>query len=279
LKFERHLAGNTIEAYRRDCIGFLGFLQDQESVEEREIAPRLLSHYSRHLTHQNYSTSSIERKMAALQSFCAYLYRENHIKIHPKVMIIKPKKGLRLPKALKLEEVNKLIDARKKYETSPLRDKALVEIMYATGIRVSECVGLDISQLQGQDYLKVLGKGNKERIVPLGTAARKATRDYIYQERPKVKTNAVFVNRLGTRLTRKGILNVLKKKSLAAKLSSKISPHTLRHTFATHILEGGADLRTIQEMLGHSAITTTTIYTSVSTKRIKEIYNKSHPRA
>ncbi len=272
LNFEKGYSKNTLSNYKRDLRQFSKFLQGR--ISDREIVQL----YLKKLTDSGFSPSSIMRKHATMKSFYHYLLAEGKIKTDPTSDLKLPRIGQRLPKALTIKEVFELLKSPAK---NP-RDLAILELLYATGLRASEVVGLNLFNVNLQaSFLKCLGKGSKERIVPIGEAAKEALKKYLNDYRGKLAKDekALFIDRNGTRLSRQALWNLVKKYVRLSGIKSKTTTHTLRHSFATHLLEKGADLRTVQEMLGHSNISTTEIYTSVSRERLKKIYQKAHPRA
>ena len=274
LNYEKGYSRHTLTNYKRDLKQFKKFLGSRSS--DRLVVQA----YLKKLTDLGYSPSSIMRKHAALKSFYHYLLAEGKILTDPTSDLKLPKIGQRLPKALTIKETFELLKAPAK---NP-RDYAILELLYATGLRASELVGLNLFDVNLQaSFLKCLGKGSKERVVPLGDMAKRALEKYLKDIRMKsVKDEnekALFLDRNGTRLSRQALWDIVKKYVKKSGIKSKTTTHTLRHSFATHLLEKGADLRFVQEMLGHSDISTTEIYTSVSRERLKKIYMSSHPRA
>lgn len=275
IRVERGYSENTAKSYRRDLDQFTKFAKIKNPKDaDRE----LIKSYLEHLYDKGFSVSSTERKLACLKSFSHYLLREGKIESDPTGDIKLPKKAKRLPKALSISETIKLVSAPRS-----LRDSALLELLYATGMRASEAVGLNVSDINFEvSFVKCFGKGSKERIVPVNKITMKAIKEYLEKGRPKFpgkEKDALFLDKNGKRLTRQGLWLVLKKYVKMTGVKEATSPHTLRHSFATHLLEKGADLRSVQEMLGHSDISTTQIYTSVSRERLKMMYKKAHPRA
>jgi len=231
---------------------------------------------------QGMSRSTMARKLAALRSFVRYLCRENILQNNPIAAVSTPKQDKRLPKFLYPLEIQLLLDAPDVSKPLGLRDKAILETLYAAGLRVSELVGLSINNVYfDEELIKVVGKGSKERIVPLGSQAITSLKDYLHKGRPylqKNATEALFLNKFGTRLTERSVRNIIDKYVKEVALNQKVSPHTLRHTFATHLLNAGADLRSVQELLGHVKLSTTQIYTHVTTENIQQVYHETHPR-
>lgn len=280
IKIERGCSENTVTSYQRDLSQFLKFarIADPNQVDRDKIKDFL-----EHLYDKGFAVSSTERKLACLKSFFHYLLREDAITTDPTSDIKLPKKAKRLPKALSISETIKLISAPRERTFMSLRNIALLELLYATGMRASEVVGLNVSDINFEvSFVKCLGKGSKERIVPVNKITLKAIKLYLEKGRPEFPQKdkeALFLDKNGERLSRQGIWLTIKKYVKMSGVKGKTSPHTLRHSFATHLLEKGADLRSVQEMLGHADIATTQIYTSVSRERLKRMYNKAHPRA
>jgi integrase/recombinase XerD len=295
LTVERGLSDNTVLAYRRDLERFLGFLAQSGVESPQQITPDTLLAYERWLgTPQDgraaLATSSIARAVVAVRNLCAFAVTEGVIQDNPADEFQVPKTGRRLPKALSVAEVQQLLDSIETETPLGLRDKALLELLYGTGARVSEAVGLDVDDitrvLPDPDLgLLLRGKGDKERVVPLGSYARAALDAWLVRGRPalvehaKQHTPALFLNQLGRRLSRQTAWAVLQERAKAAGITKAISPHSLRHSFATHLLDGGADLRVVQELLGHASVTTTQIYTMVTAQKLREVYLLAHPRA
>lgn len=282
LEGEKNASEHTTKNYKIDLREFFAFLKDKEvySIDYLDIR-RFLSH----LREKQYSKSSVSRKLACLRSFFKFLARENIIPSNPAASISTPKKDKKLPLFLELEEVEKLLEAPAGTSNSDKRDRAILETLYGSGIRVSELMGLncdDIDFFSG--LIKVKGKGKKERIVPIGSKAVSALQGYlkirsVFTKKNKTGEKAFFLNKNGTRLTDRSVRRVMEKHAKNIALNKDISPHTLRHSFATHLLDRGADLRSVQELLGHVNLSTTQIYTHVSTKKLKEAYEEAHPRA
>ena len=280
IKVERGYSENTATSYAKDLSQFLRFAKIKGP---RDMDRSRIQDFLEHLYNEGYAVSSGERKLACLKSFFHYLVREGKIEVDPTADIKLPKKAKRLPKALSIAETIKLISAPRERTQIALRDAAFLALLYATGMRASEVVGLDISDINlAVSFVKCFGKGSRERIVPINQPTLRAIKEYLEKGRskfPKKDEGALFVDKNGRRLTRQGLWLIIKKYVRQAGIKGKTSPHTLRHSFATHLLERGADLRSVQEMLGHADISTTQIYTSVSRERLKRMYNKAHPRA
>ena len=281
LRVERGLAANTIKAYRQDLMGFAKFLEsaDLDSILE---ATRLdIAEYLAYLRQRELSSSTIDRKTDSLRAFYRFLAAERYITDDPTELIESARSWSKLPGVLNVNEVQSLLDQPDTSKPLGLRNKAILEIMYAAGLRVSELTELRIIDLNLEiGYIRCLGKGNKERVVPIGSKALAAVQEYLRSGRPLLhpKGNYLLVNYMGKNLTRDGVRRIIQKIAKSAGIQKSISPHTLRHCFATHLLERGADLRSLQEMLGHADISTTQIYTHVDSKRLKEVHQKFHPR-
>jgi len=277
IKIERGYSANTTISYQRDLKQFAKF------VKSRFVDRDLVKEYLEHLYNKGYAVTTTERKLACLKSFFHYQMREEIIEEDPTVDIKLPKKAKRLPKSLSISETIKLVSAPREKNFMAVRDLAMLELLYASGMRASEIVSLNISDINfSVSFVKCLGKGSKERIVPINKITLAALKIYLEKARgdfPQHDKQALFLDKNGERLTRQGLWLVIKKYVKLTGVKGKTSPHTLRHSFATHLLEKGADLRSVQEMLGHADIATTQIYTSVSRERLKRIYKKAHPRA
>jgi integrase/recombinase XerD len=243
--------------------------------------------YILHLKSQSYAEATVARKVAAVKSFFSFLQAEGKLKANPTEQLASPKVGKMLPKPLSVQEIDELLEQPARRSTPEAkRDRAMLELMYATGLRVTELVSLDVSdvQLEGdKPYVRLLGKGNRERQIPLLDQPVQELSEYIRFARPRLvgerNETALFVNRRGERLTRQGFWLILKGYALEAGIRGRVTPHTLRHSFATHMLRGGMDIHKVQELLGHANISTTQVYTQVSREHIREAYEKAHPRA
>lgn len=290
LRVEKSASGLTITGYKTDLNQFFSFISVQYKIPVEEVSRELLNHrnvreYLAFLQVNGLSRSTTARKLASLRSFVKYLCREGVLEGNPIAAVATPKQDKRLPKFLYPREIELLINAPDISTPNGTRDKTILETLYATGLRVSELVGMDIKDIDfGEQIIKVRGKGNKERIVPFGSKAREALINYIETGRNKLLQNngdscqALFLNKYGNRLSQRSVRNILNKYVEDVALNQKISPHTLRHTFATHLLNGGSDLRTVQELLGHVKLSTTQIYTHLTRDNIKTIHNETHPR-
>jgi integrase/recombinase XerD len=285
LTVERGLSVNTIDAYRRDLNNYILYLEKNENIND-------VNHISRgHIMNFLYkskdsgkSAATIARMISSIRAFHQHAVRERAAYKDPSIHIETPKKEQNLPKVLSLEEVEALLSSPNMNKRQGLRDKAMLEMLYATGMRVTELIQLNVHDIHlTMGFVRCLGKGNKERIIPIGSIAKTAIEKYLNECRPmylKGKSeDALFLNHLGKRISRQGFWKILKKLSFSANIKKEMSPHTLRHSFATHLLENGADLRSVQEMLGHADISTTQIYTHVTKKRLKDLYASHHPRA
>jgi len=276
LKYERGYSDNTISSYKRDLSQFDQFIKSMQKISHPESVSRSdISAFVRSLSAVGLKASSIERHIAALKSMYAYLIREGRLKQNPTADIKLPQKSKKLPKALTMLEAKNLVEYPKNS-----RDKAILELLYATGLRASELINTTLNDINlDVGFIKCFGKGGKERIVPIGAVAINALKEYIEKDRPKASTDILFLDNRGDHLTRQGLWYIVKKYVKLSNVRGNASTHTLRHSFATHLLEHGADLRSVQEMLGHSDISTTQVYTSVSRERLKRIYKTAHPRA
>ncbi len=284
LKIERGLAENTILSYRRDLLQYLEFIKSKQIKDWNEVDRHHIIQFLQTLKEKDRSTASISRMISSIRSFHQFLTNDQIVSTDVSIHIEIPKKGRTLPDVLSVGEVEKLLDIK---EDSPLsiRNKAMLELLYATGLRVSELINLEMNDIHlSMGFVRSVGKGSKERIVPIGKVAIEAMETYLRHARPVlVKKNPhetkLFVNHHGKPISRQGFWKLIKKIAREQGLNKEITPHTLRHSFATHLLENGADLRSVQEMLGHSDISTTQIYTHVSKTRLKDAYKQFHPRA
>lgn len=281
---EKGLAKNTIMAYERDLKSYLHYLKNVESVHSLNDVQRVhIIHFLRFLKENGKSSKTLARHIASVRAFHQFLLRAKTTDQDPSVQIETPRLERSLPSVLSLQEVEILLDAPKSQDHFGIRDKAMLELLYATGIRVSELIELEIDHVQlTMGFVRC--KGNKERIIPIGRAATDAIKHYLEYGRPRFNStkhqdNTLFLNHQGKRLTRQGFWKILKKLAREVGINKELTPHTLRHSFATHLLENGADLRAVQEMLGHADISTTQIYTQVSKTKLKDVYSKFHPRA
>lgn len=282
---ERGLSESTGKGYAGDLKGLALFLEEKEVTQWSQTTPDHLSSYIHRLNTEGIKPSTISRKLAAIRMFFRYLKKEKIIKEDPGTFLDTPKAQLLLPKVLSQTEMGKVLDSLEPpKDLADLRDLAIMELLYASGLRVSELTGLELNDVNlDLHYLRCLGKGNKERIVPIGNKAIEALRNYLTAARPLwLKTGrekTVFISRQGKPLSRQWIWRIIKDRAKKAGIEKPVSPHTFRHSFATHLLVGGADLRSVQELLGHADVSTTQVYTHLTDQRLKEIYKKSHPRA
>jgi integrase/recombinase XerD len=291
LTVERGLADNTLRSYRRDLRRYLDFLAAREidapsAITENDVTTFLGSLRTGDDEHVALGTASAARTIVAVRGLHRFWLREQLVATDVTSAIKPPRPAARLPKALPLSDVESILDAAGAPGTNlAARDRALLEVLYGTGARISEAVGLDIDDLDLEESTILLrGKGGKQRIVPLGSYAKASLADYLAGSRPslvsvKTRTPAVFLNARGGRLSRQSAWTVLTKAAERAGVTTDVSPHTLRHSFATHLLDGGADVRVVQELLGHASVTTTQIYTLVTVEKLREIYATAHPRA
>ena len=279
LKVEKNSSPHTILNYNKDLENFAAFLGDKDISSVDHLA---LRRFLAEMRSKNYSKRTIARKLASLRSFFKFLYREGHIKTNPITALSTPKLDKTLPVFLDVDKMAKLLQSPPVDSVAGLRDRALMETLYSAGIRVSELVGLDVDDIDFiSGVIKVLGKGSKERMVPIGEPALNAIRGYMDKRAsPRIKDkDAVFLNKSHGRLTDRSVRRIINKYIKVCSINEHISPHSLRHSFATHLLDRGADLRSVQELLGHMNLSTTQIYTHVTMERLKSVYDKAHPRA
>ena len=290
LAVERGLSRHTLDAYRRDLRRYLAFLEqrgvrDVGSAREEDVAA-----FVRHLSgseyapERTYRASSVARALAAARALHRFLVREGVVPDDPTQGVIRPRIPRSLPKPLTVDQVAALLAAPGDAEPPALRDTAILEVLYGAGLRISELVALDVDDLDLEEgSVRVVGKGDKERVVPLGRYAVRAVGAYLARGRPTLARSrsggALFLNQRGGRLTRQGATNVIQTAARRAGIRARVTPHVLRHSFATHMLEGGADVRVVQELLGHASVATTQIYTLVTQDRLREVYDEAHPRA
>ncbi len=291
LVVERGLAANTLTSYRRDLRRYAAFLTTREVDRVDAVGPADVAEFLMRLregdeAHRPLGASSAARTLAAVRGFHKFALREGLSAHDPAAQVKPPAPPQRLPKALPLSDVEAILSAAAAGGTAlSSRDAALLELLYGTGARISEAVGLDIDDLDlDSGLVRLLGKGSKQRIVPLGSYAAQACGSYLTRSRPRLAANgkagaAVFLNGRGGRLSRQSAWAVLARAAERAGVSTAVSPHTLRHSFATHLLDGGADVRVVQELLGHASVTTTQVYTLVTVDRLREVYATTHPRA
>jgi len=296
LVVERGLADNTLKSYRRDLRRYLGHLagegiDDISGIAESSVAGFLMALREGDEEHRALSAGSAGRTVVAVRGFHKFAVREGLTQVDPAVAVRPPAPAKRLPKALPLSDIERILEAAGAPGTAlAMRDRALLEVLYGTGARISEAVGLDVDDLDLEQASVLLrGKGGKERIVPVGSYAAEAVRAYLVRGRPALSgvglsgvgkgVPAMFLNARGGRLSRQSAWSVLAKVAERAGVTAEVSPHTLRHSFATHLLDGGADVRVVQELLGHASVTTTQVYTLVTVDSLREVYATAHPRA
>ncbi|PTG08851.1 site-specific tyrosine recombinase XerD [Staphylococcus chromogenes] len=284
IQIEKGLSENTIAAYRRDLNHYLNYLAAQKISNLDFIDRQIVQQWFGVLHDEGRSTKSIARFTSTIRSFHQFALREKYAAKDPTVLIETPKYERKLPDILSIDEIDLLLTTPETSKNNGYRDRTMLELLYATGIRVSELINIeveDVNLLMG--FVKVFGKGNKERIIPLGETVIELLKTYIENVRPqllkKQVTHTLFLNMQGKPLTRQGIWKIIKQTGAKAGIQKRLTPHTLRHSFATHLLENGADLRAVQEMLGHSDISTTQLYTHVSKTQIRKMYQQYHPRA
>ncbi|MFP7202646.1 site-specific tyrosine recombinase XerD [Lysinibacillus halotolerans] len=286
LQVERQLSTNTLSSYRRDLESYIEHIHNVQAVQSLKAIER--SHILIHLEAlrgEGISARTVARHISSIRSFHQFLLREKMTDTDPTVHLEMPQIEQKLPKVLSIDEIDALISAPNREKPQGVRDIAMLELLYGTGMRISELIGLNLDDFHlTMGFVRVFGKGGKERIVPLGKSAINTLDRYLQNARSKLqgkypKTDAFFINQRGKRLTRQGCWKLLKEHAKNAHIEKEITPHTLRHSFATHLIENGADLRAVQEMLGHADISTTQIYTHISKTRLSEVYKQFHPRA
>jgi len=285
LSEEKNYSAHTVKNYSIDLKCLLGFLRERGSLF---LSPSRVTHevarkYLIYLEKRGYGRRSLARKIASCRSFFRYLVRVGAAKMNPFKILSTPKLKKRLPNFLYREEIERLLSACEQSSDIGIRDRAILELLYATGIRVSELIKLNVRDVDmAGGEVRVFGKGKKERIVLLGSHAVRALKEYNESARPRINkrgVKALFVSRQGTAVTERSIQRMISRASRKARIGRPVTPHTIRHTFATHLLSGGADLRTVQELLGHSSLSTTQMYTHITKERLKSIYDSFHPRA
>ncbi|WEG07663.1 site-specific tyrosine recombinase XerD [Microbacterium horticulturae] len=283
---ERGLSEHTVAAYRRDLGGYVEWMSQRDVTDSAQVTAALVAEFvaQRSGVEPRPAASSLARLQSSVRGLHRFLQREEIEPDDPTGRLRPPKLPQRLPKALTIDQVERLLEAPDPAEPLGIRDRALLELLYATGARVSEIVQLDVDDLAHGDVLRVRGKGSKERIVPIGQYAREAVDAYLTRVRPELSrrgraTPRLFLGARGAPLSRQSVWLVIQSAAERAQLSAHVSPHTLRHSFATHLLQGGADVRVVQELLGHASVATTQIYTHVSADALRDVYATSHPRA
>ncbi|WKE58018.1 site-specific tyrosine recombinase XerD [Corynebacterium tuberculostearicum] len=282
LAVERGVSANTLSNYRRDVRRYVGWLHDSGVVDLQSVTRPMVEAYLKDLR-SKMAASSANRALIVARGLHKFAVAEGVVDVDVAAEVAPPSTGQHLPETLSVDEVSRLIEATPTETPVDVRDRALLEMLYGTGARISEVISLNVDDVSSaQEVIRLRGKGNKERIVPMGSHARQAIDAYLVRARPalnKGKTPALFLNTRGGALSRQSAWAVLKTAAQRVELGKSISPHTLRHSFATHLLEGGADVRTVQELLGHSSVTTTQIYTHVTADSLREVWRTAHPRA
>jgi integrase/recombinase XerD len=291
LTVERGLSENTLEAYRRDLARYVDFLRHREVGDLQRVDEGVVRSFVASLSASThgpeaapYRATSVARTLSAVRSFHRFLVREGVSERDPAARVVPPRLPRSLPRPLPVEDVRRLLEAPDAASPTGLRDRAILELLYGSGLRISELTGMDVDDLDLEEgSLRVLGKGGKEREVPLGSFGRDAVSAYLTRGRPALATavsrGALFLNARGGRLSRQSCARLLGRYVRLAGIDRRVTLHTLRHSFATHLLEGGADVRVVQELLGHASVATTQIYTLVTARHLREVYDESHPRA
>jgi len=283
-KIERNLSPTTLLAYRNDLIRYLTYLDDTGIKDLKDVRQSQVRGYTRWLNSLCLSAATIHRSFSAVRGFHRFLLAEKFLSRDPSDFLESPKLPRRLPKVLEVHEIDAILEAVDTSKPLGVRDRSIISFLYACGVRVSELIGLRLTSLMREvAMVRVLGKGSKERVVPIGQRAADDLEDYVFNVRPGLarkgkNTGEIYLNARGGPFSRMGIWNILSRWSRVAGITKEISPHTLRHSFATHLLEGGADLRAVQEMLGHADITTTQVYTHLDRDYLKQVHHTYHPR-
>jgi len=285
LEVEKGLAANSLLSYKRDLVKYHLFIQNRQRLDDiTKVTQRNLRAYVRYLNAENISANSIKRALSCIRTYHKFLVSEGKMDHNPALQIDTPRVARKLPSVLTVEEIDKILHFIPKKAPMAMRDLAIFEMMYSCGLRVTELCNFKVSNiLWDSEMIRIDGKGDRQRFVPIGPIARTNLKNYINKERPTLSQKnpniaELFLSRNGRKLTRMMIWILLKKWANTAEITKKISPHTLRHSFATHLLEGGADLRSVQEMLGHADISTTQIYTHLDKEHLKEVHRTFHPR-
>lgn len=284
LRLEKNLSQNTILSYRNDINNLIRFAEANNVSEINDIDYKLLNKFYGMLFEMGITGSTAARYLSSHRGFFGYLLQNQYIPKDPTEKIVSPKRAKRLPAVLSFTEIEKMLEVPDTDTPLGLRDKAIMELMYSSGLRVSETINLSVSDLHfNEELIRVMGKGSKERLVPVGSSAVFWVDQYLASSRPKLERklqskNVLFLNKRGTKFSRMGIWKIIDRYAIEADISHEVHPHTFRHSFATHLLEGGADLRSVQEMLGHADISTTQIYTHIDRDYIKQVYREFHPR-
>jgi len=286
IQVERQLSDNTLASYRRDLENYVNFLREVEGMSDFcKVERTTILRHLEQLRMQGKTSRTVARHISSIRSFHQFLLREKRAETDPTVHLEMPIIEQKLPNVLSIEEIEALLAAPNRSKPQGIRDVAMLELLYGSGMRISELIALDLADIHlTMGFVRVFGKGGKERIIPLGKSALSALSTYLDGARSQLqgkypKTEAFFINQRGKRLTRQGCWKLMKEHALKAGIQHELTPHTLRHSFATHLVENGADLRAVQEMLGHADISTTQIYTHISKSRLSEVYKQFHPRA
>ncbi|MGM9943978.1 MAG: site-specific tyrosine recombinase XerD [Lysinibacillus sp.] len=286
IRVERQLSANTLASYRRDLESYAQHLQDVQQLKDyNEVRREHILLHLENLRTEGKTARTVARHISSIRSFHQFLLREKVTTTDPTVHLEMPQVEQKLPRVLSIEEIDALIAAPDRSKPQGVRDIAMLELLYASGMRISELIELNIEDIHlTMGFVRVFGKGRKERIIPLGRGALNAMSKYLERARYELqgkypKTDALFISHRGKRLTRQGCWKIIKTHAEKARINKELTPHVLRHSFATHLIENGADLRAVQEMLGHADIATTQIYTHVSKTRLSEVYKQFHPRA
>ncbi len=282
LQNDKKLSDNTLQSYRRDILQFERYIE-KNNINYLKATEKDIEDYIEELKKEGKKTSTASRSLATIRSFYQFLLRTKKVKEDPTIGLQSPKIEKRIPSVLSSEEIELLLDQPKDVDLKGTRDKAMLEFAYATGMKVTEIIDLNVNDVDFEENTVVCSNGKKSRTIPLGTLAEKALKEYVDQARPIMikdeKNKALFVNVNGSRLTRQGFWKIVKYYKDQAHIEKDITPHVLRHSFATHLLQNGADLKSIQAMLGHSDISSTQVYAQFETPELKDIYKKAHPRA
>ncbi len=286
IQVERQLSDNTLASYRRDLENYVNFLWEVVGMADfRKVERATILRHLEQLRMQGKTSRTVARHISSIRSFHQFLLREKRAETDPTVHLEMPIIEQKLPNVLSIEEIEALLASPNRSKPQGIRDVAMLELLYGSGMRISELIALDLTDIHlTMGFVRVFGKGGKERIIPLGKSALSALSIYLDGARSQLqgkypKTDAFFINQRGKRLTRQGCWKLMKEHALKAGIQHELTPHTLRHSFATHLVENGADLRAVQEMLGHADISTTQIYTHISKSRLSEVYKQFHPRA
>ncbi len=282
LAVERGLSRETLEAYSRDCNDFIAFCRENGLEGPAAILPHHLLQWLKGLKARGMAPRTVGRRLSALRGLFRFLVEEEGLENSPLTLVSNPKTGIDIPKVLTVEEMERLLDAPDTSTPRGLRDRAMLEVGYGCGLRASELVSLLVDQVQGQEFLRIVGKGEVERIVPLGGEARHWIGRYLLEGRPRLlgrtRSRFLFVGRRGRAISRQRLWQLVREYGVRAGLREAVSPHTLRHSFATHLLQGGADLRVVQMLLGHKSITTTQVYTHLDISDLRRMHRTYHPR-